>query len=206
MSGSKQASVPYVLIKKKDVLLDGTIIHQKNKLGLVNNNGRKIFANKIMTQYGEERLIDTVWRVPNIYPTGGGGIEIATFTEFSQQDRHKHKKGTEIYTVLKGTMQLFINDGDPLVLLEGDEIVILPNTVHEIVQQRSDERKDSEDFKLLVRVHSLNCYGASDKFIQFKPKGAWKLWKDLSKEQQRSAYKRQAAYNATEPTTFDATL
>jgi len=182
--------VPFVLIKNEYVLLDSEIIQQENKLGRLNNNGRKILATNIREDFGEELINNPIWRVPKILPTGDGGIEIATFTEFANQDRHKHLQGTEIYTVLKGQLKIYINDEGPLILNELDEVVILPGTVHEVVQNKSGIRANNESFELVVRVHSINSYGEQDKYVQLEQDGKWELWRDLSKEKRMLAYKK----------------
>lgn len=185
--------VPFVLIKKEYALLDSEILRQENKLGQFNNNGRRVLATTLRKDLGETLIDDPVWRAPQLLPTGTGGIEVGTFTEFTHQDRHKHIKGTEIYTVLKGTLELFINDEGPYVLHESDEVVILPDTVHEIVQKNTGTRKNNEDFEVVVRVHSVNCFGPFDKYVQLVPDGPWEVWQALTKEQQMTAYRKHAA-------------
>ncbi|MCP5158625.1 MAG: cupin domain-containing protein [Gammaproteobacteria bacterium] len=184
--------VPFVLVRNECVALDGEMAQLDNKLGKANNNGRKILATTVMEAFGE-KLIDTpIWSAPKILPTSEGGIEIATFTEYSGQDRHKHHAGLEIYTVLKGKMEILINDEGPFVLNAMDEVVILPDTIHEVIQKKPNQAKPgSDEFALLVRVHSVNCLGESDKYVQLEAGGQWMCWKDLTKKQRSSAYKMQ---------------
>lgn len=189
MNTHKYFPVSFVLIKKDKVLLDVEVIDKENKLGRLNNNGRKILALNVKKEFGEELINAPVWKAPQILPTGEGGIEISTFTEYSKQDRHKHLKGTEIYTVLKGTMEIFIND-EPYILNELDEVVILPGTVHEVAQQNSGERKNIDSFELVVRVHSINCFGESDKYVQLEQDGKWESWENLSNEKRKRTYKK----------------
>jgi len=184
-----KSPVPYVLITlnnvEKDAHVKGLDIR---KLEDPNNNGRKIFASSIMSHKGEALIDKEEWRAPAIYPTGDGGIEISTFTEFSCQDRHRHERGTEIYTVLRGQLQLYINDGEIQTLKEGDEIVILPGTVHQVCKPIYRLGK-KDNFELVVRVHSISCYGEDDKYVQMTPDGEWLKWRSLSVQQRKNAYK-----------------
>ena len=105
-----------------------------------------------------------------------GGFEIASFTEFSAQDRHKHDRAVEIYTVLEGRMEMYIDDAGPYLFGSGDEVVILPGTVHEIVQKKRRARNPGEPFDMLVRVHVIGCYGAEDKYVQVEAGQEWRRW------------------------------
>jgi mannose-6-phosphate isomerase-like protein (cupin superfamily) len=191
MSQHTQYPVSHVLITRQNAEKDAEIIGQKNKLGESNNNGRKVFATSIMHKFGEAHIREPLWKAPSVIPTGKGGLELATFTEYSCQDRHKHQRGIEIYTVLKGIMKIYINDTGPHLLHAGDEIVILPGTIHEVIQQKQGDREKESAFELIVRVHSVYCHGAEDKYVQLKSDGQWLKWSDLSKAQRFSAYKQQ---------------
>src|SRR5947209_11436879 len=152
-------AVPFIRISRASVERDAGP-GAANKLENSDNTGRKICATSVMPEYGERTLAGTDWTAPAVLPTGPGGFEIATFTEFSAQDRHKHEKAIEIYTVLEGSMDIYIDDGGPYTLRAGDELVILPGTVHEIVQRNRSARKPGQPFEVLVRVHVIGCYGA----------------------------------------------
>jgi mannose-6-phosphate isomerase-like protein (cupin superfamily) len=158
------------------------------KLEIPGNNGRKIFATSVMPQKGEIVIDNETWSAPAVYPTGDGGIEIANVTEFCSQDRHMHNRATEIYTVLKGQLGLFINDKEIPVLNEGDEIVVLPGTVHQVCKPSCSLEK-KESFDLLVRVHSICCYGEDDKYVQLEQGGEWVKWSTLTPELRVNAYK-----------------
>lgn len=208
----------YIVIRKDLVVLDAEAVGGGNKLGERNNNGRKILARDVW-QGKEERISQPLWHAPCVFPTGGvrpaedplddavinvrkpdgveaevplsGNLQVATFTEFSGQDRHMHRRGIETYTVLRGRMEILLNDEGPLLLNEGDEVIVFPWTIHEVIQQRTDARQPYRDFELLVRVHTINCPGDEDKFVQLKAGGEWVCWKDLTREQKAAAYKRQ---------------
>jgi quercetin dioxygenase-like cupin family protein len=192
MSELNSHPVPFVLIPSNHVERDAELTGGENKLGKKGNNGRRILATSVWTESGEFAISEPVWQVPAIYPTGGGGLEVSTFTEFSGQDRHMHRKGIEIYTVLKGTLQIYIND-QLLKLHTMDEVVILPNAIHEVVQTQHRDRRPGEDFSLLVRVHSINCHGELDKYVQMARGGPWLCWADLTTQERACAYKRQGA-------------
>jgi len=186
MAPISNAAVPYVLITKDAVLHDATPAGQKNKLLIPGNNGRRMLATEALPKFDEYPITSPEWAAPAILPTGPGGIEIGTFTEFSRQDRHRHAKATEIYTVLRGVCRVRLNDEAPLTLQEGDELVVLPGTVHQIIETMAAPRRDG-DLALLVRVHAINCHGDADKFVQMEEGGAWMVWRDLTAEQRRLA-------------------
>ncbi|MEW6618835.1 MAG: cupin domain-containing protein [bacterium] len=81
--------------------------------------------------------------------------EVAVFNQRATQDRHYHKRGTEIYMVLEGTMVINVGEHDYLVS-HGDMIVVNPNAIHEV---------KPEETEFLCCVVTLNCGGASDKFV-----------------------------------------
>ena len=191
MAQPTRLPVPYVLITLTNAENDAAPPGETpRKIEKLDNNGRKVFATAVMQQFGEKLITEPVWKAPQVFPTGNGGIEIATFTEFSSQDRHIHEKGWEIYTVLRGNLEIYIDDNRPPVsLAQGDEIVIPPGTVHQVVRPDSPTPVGSGPFQLLVRVHSISCYGVDDKYVQTFKDGPWVKWSDLSKDQQANAYK-----------------
>ena len=191
MSVINSHPVPFVLILRNHVERDAELTGGENKLGKKGNNGRRILATSVWTESGEFAISEPIWKVPAVYPTGDGGLEVSTFTEFSGQDRHMHRKGIEIYTVLKGTLQIYIDD-QLLTLHSMDEVVILPNAIHEVVQTQHRDRPPGESFGLLVRVHSINCHGEFDKYVQLSHVGEWRCWAELTTEERACAYKRQS--------------
>ena len=151
--------VPYLVLGKTEVEADWKL----HVLPKVKNNGRKVLVNEIYPKT-EVEAIKNEWNsvpLPDKTPvvvTGIGGIEVATFTQEAGQDCHKHLIGTEIYTVLSGEMKIRLNEEEPPVTLsQGDEIVIFPGTVHEVLPEGS---------QFLTRVHSINCYGDKDKYVK----------------------------------------
>jgi quercetin dioxygenase-like cupin family protein len=116
-----------------------------------------------------------------VLTTGPGGIEIATCDERAGQDRHLHRLGTECYTVLEGTLHILINDEGPVELHAGDELVVLPGTVHQVA-------RTSDPF--LVRVHATRCYGDDDKYVQLARDGDWLSWSSLSRHDRQRAYRK----------------
>lgn len=164
--------VSHFIVKYLDAIADP-------KLALIGNNGRKFLVNKIYEnkECHIQKGLDSkspdfvIWKadvdgkVP-ILEIGCGGTEVATFTEQARQDRHKHLIGTEFYMVLEGKMKIKIHDKE-IELNEKDEVIILPDTVHEITP---------DNYKFVTRVHSVNCYGENDKYIEIDNK--WKLAKE----------------------------
>ncbi len=189
MLNTARFPVPYVLITLENAEEDAVPLRGgEKKIARPGNNGRKILATEVVHEYGEELITNPIWKAPQVFPTGAGGIEIATFTEFSGQDRHMHEKGIEMYTVLRGEVQIYINDVLLPTLVSGDEIVILPGTVHQIVRPKDLIPAEADDFQLLVRVHSISCHGAEDKYVQLDPHGPWLRWSDLSMAERDAAY------------------
>jgi mannose-6-phosphate isomerase-like protein (cupin superfamily) len=81
--------------------------------------------------------------------------ELAVFNETAPQDRHYHRKATEIYFVLEGQLLIEIEHVDHL-LYGGDAIVVLPGAVHHI---------KPSGHRFLCRVISIDCAGPADKFV-----------------------------------------
>lgn len=81
-------------------------------------------------------------------------VEVAVFTHDATQDRHLHKTGTEIYTVLEGEMWIEV-EGEDYRLLAGDMIVVNPGAAHEVKPHGTE---------FLCRVVTANCGGRSDKY------------------------------------------
>jgi len=80
--------------------------------------------------------------------------ELAAFSEVAPQDRHYHKKGTEIYTVLEGEMWIEV-EGKVHHLEEGDIIVVNPGVVHQVLREGI----------FIAQVITVNCGGKDDKFV-----------------------------------------
>ncbi len=126
------------------------------------NNGRKILVNSIYRKT-EKAIRNPEWkpapktRKTPVLETGLGGIELATFTHEAFQDCHMHILATEIYIVLEGKMKMRLNDRQNVLLCAGDELIILPGTVHEVLP---------EGHRFLTRVHTVNCSGDGDKYVR----------------------------------------
>ena len=156
--------ISHLVLRKEKVKADWKLHVQPEE----ENNGRKVLVNEIYISK-EFHAQETEWEPGSqtdkspVFETGFGGVEVSTFTNEAGQDCHKHLIATEIYTVLEGRMRMRIDETDPPLMLEsGDEVIILPNTVHEVLP-------GSDSF--LTRVHSINCYGDRDKYV--KRNGKW---------------------------------
>jgi mannose-6-phosphate isomerase-like protein (cupin superfamily) len=84
--------------------------------------------------------------------------EISFFNQWASQDRHYHKKGTEIYSVVEGEMLIEVEEVNHQ-LHEGDMIIINPGRIHEVIKLPGRS-------EFLCQVIAVNFGGASDKFIQ----------------------------------------
>ena len=121
--------------------------------------GRKILVTELYT-HTEKEATELEWEPP----TDSGkcpiqimkDTEIAVFTNHTLQDCHYHKRGTEIYTVLKGKMRIEIEQQD-ILLLAGDMIVVNPGTSHEV-------KPDGSEF--ICQVIIVNCAGKADKYVR----------------------------------------
>jgi quercetin dioxygenase-like cupin family protein len=157
----RKAGTRFLVITRREAAAD-------KKLRSRGNNGRKVLVNDLYPDR-EKPALSALWKSANapaktpVVETGKGGIEITTFTQTAKQDRHKHLRGTECYVVLRGRMKIRLDEGQPLVLSAGDECVIFPGTVHEIIPAG----------KFLTRVHSIDCYGTDDKYVE--KDGSWVL-------------------------------
>jgi quercetin dioxygenase-like cupin family protein len=60
-------------------------------------------------------------------------------------------------------MSIKIGNNPAIDLGCGDEIIVLPGTVHEVIS--------NETTSFLTRVHSVNCHGDRDKYM--RKKGIW---------------------------------
>lgn len=149
--------VSHILLRKAAVKQDWKLRSEPGK----KNNGRKVLVNGIYPAT-ETPLHSPPWepgppegKTP-VFETGSGGIEIATFNQNARQDRHKHRISTEIYTVLEGVMTIEV-EGERIELAAGDELVILPDTIHEVIDSGTE---------FLTRVHAIACHGDADKYIE----------------------------------------
>lgn len=79
--------------------------------------------------------------------------EIAVFNHLAKQDRHFHKRGTEIYIVAEGTMVMEI-EGSWVTLHAGDMIIVNPSSVHKV--------ENASEF--LCHVITVDCGGSGDKY------------------------------------------
>ena len=156
----RKSNIGFLVLRLKNAAAD-------KKLCEPSSNGRKVLVSKIYPDE-EKSASERVWKstvVPEKTPvveTGIGGLEVSTFSEKAKQTRHKHLRATECYTVLKGAMTIRLDNSPPVVLHAGDEIIVFPLTIHEIVRKR----------KFLTRVHSVNTHGKDDKYVERN--GRWK--------------------------------
>lgn len=118
---------------------------------------RKVLVTEIYPEKEEEVLLSE----GQIHSHGKAPVqimkdsEIAFFNQNASQDKHYHKEGTEIYTVLEGEMDINV-EGQEYTLLQGDTIVVHPHAVHQI---------KSRNVPFLASVITINCHGVYDKFI-----------------------------------------
>lgn len=120
---------------------------------------RKVVVTEL---YPEEHEAEKVTWLPPITATGQcpvlltDNIETAFFTQAAHQDRHYHRQGTEIYTVLEGQMLIEIAD-HTYRLGASDTVIVNPGSIHQILPEASQ--------RFLCQVINLNCGGRADKYI-----------------------------------------
>ena len=73
--------------------------------------------------------------------------EMGVFNDQAVQDRHYHKKATEIYSLVEGQMIIEI-DGTDHLLYGGDMVIVRPHAVHLI---------KSKGHRFLCRVIAIDC-------------------------------------------------
>jgi mannose-6-phosphate isomerase-like protein (cupin superfamily) len=119
---------------------------------------RKILVTEVYS-HREEAATELIWGPPtdsNKCPVQlMRDTEIAIFTQGASQDRHYHKTGTEIYTVLEGRMVIEV-EGTDYSLAAGDMIVVNPFAVHQV---------KPEGTEFLCWLVTANCGGVSDKYL-----------------------------------------
>jgi len=130
-ASAEKNRLSYLLVNKANVATD-------RRLKDNNNTGRRIIARELKGL--SVATPSTLWLPPTknapswVIPTGEGGFEMSTCNELTAQDRHFHKMAIEIYSVLEGRMIIMVNDRR-LSLEVGDEVVIFPRTIHEVLQE-----------------------------------------------------------------------
>ena len=165
------AKPPYLVLRREKVKADWKL---KRRAG-ARNNGRKVLVNRLYAET-EEHARSPAWaagpeagKTP-VVETGAGGLEVSTITHEAAQDYHKHLLATEVYTVLEGTMRMRLGEpGESVVLAAGDEVIVLPGTAHEVLNE------DGEPF--LARVHAVNSHGDADKYVKLD--GEWRPVREL---------------------------
>jgi quercetin dioxygenase-like cupin family protein len=80
--------------------------------------------------------------------------EMALFNHETEQNRHYHEEGTEIYEAIEGEVVVEV-EGKTYCLEQHDTLVVHPFSVHEV-------KKGEVQF--LCKVITLNCGGEKDKF------------------------------------------
>jgi mannose-6-phosphate isomerase-like protein (cupin superfamily) len=123
------------------------------------SRGRKILVTKLYP-LTEKEAAEVEWQPPKQLEKCPVQLmrdtEMAVFTDRTSQDRHYHKKGTEVYTVLNGEMTIEIDQQD-FSLSTGDAIVVNPGTPHQV---------KPGDKEFVCQVICINCSGETDKYVQ----------------------------------------
>lgn len=94
-------------------------------------------------------------------------FEFAIFNNSTPQDKHYHKLGTEIYTLLEGEMEIEVNECFALLslqveqklhtLTQGDTVIVNPGAIHLVHSKK--------DCWFLCQVTTIDCGGVRDKFV-----------------------------------------
>jgi quercetin dioxygenase-like cupin family protein len=146
----KYKGPPVFIIPFRSLKKDAQLMKDKD-------GARKLLVTEIWDSI-EELATECYWLTPDekyknqVLRTAN--VEMAVFSHYATQDRHFHKLGTEIYSVLEGKMDIEINETTH-TLERGDTIVVRPGTIHQVIKNKP----------FLCQVVSANCHGQSDKFI-----------------------------------------
>lgn len=134
-------------------------VKSDNALHKDGRGARKLLVTELYPKT-EEKATEVDWKAH--LPSGKCPVQVmkdsefAFFTHGAKQDRHYHKKGTEIYMVLEGNMKIEV-EGIDYDLSIGDMIIVNPKAVHEVKPEKGTE--------FLCRVLTVNCGGESDKYL-----------------------------------------
>ena len=142
---------PAALLVKLDVVKGDVALRPGGR------GNRKIVVTQLFP--GERESTDLLWQPPeDAGPCPvqlAEDFEVAVFTQETAQDRHYHKRATEIYTVLEGEMDIEI-DGTVYSLVRGDIMVVNPGTIHQVQVEGS---------RFLCSVLTANSGGVADKTV-----------------------------------------
>jgi len=151
---TKAETPSYILARRIDIESDAAL--DRSVKGA--RGARKLAVTRLWPDR-EEYIQNCCWSPTRVGQPAkvleGEGFELAYFTERAKQDRHYHRQGTEIYTLIEGLMDIEI-EGDRVRLQPGDSIIVRAGAVHEI--ENGGER-------FLAQVVTINCGGESDKFV-----------------------------------------
>lgn len=132
-------------------------IENDNLLKKEGAGSRKLLVTEIWDSI-EEKTTERHWQAPNEGDMNQvlltANIELGIFTHLASQERHYHKLGTEVYSVLDGEMDIKVDDS-LYTLKRGDTIVVRPGTIHEILKTKP----------FLCKVINANCHGKIDKVL-----------------------------------------
>ncbi|MBI1929192.1 cupin domain-containing protein [Candidatus Poribacteria bacterium] len=133
-------------------------LKEDRALSTGNRGARKLIVTTLYDQK-EKQASEAIWKSPlgseKCPVLVMEKMEAAVFNQQASQDCHYHKEGTEIYMVIEGNMLIAV-EGTDYVLSEGDMIVVNPEAVHQV---------KPEGTEFICRVITVNCGGASDKYV-----------------------------------------
>ena len=142
---------PALLIRSSDLARDPALGHG-------GRGARKLLVTELRADK-EREANATLWEPPldgRLCPVlVTEDTELAVFNQDTPQDRHRHLRGTEIYWVIEGTMEIEV-EGTRHQLGAGDLIVVNPGAVHEVLRCGS----------FVSGVLTSDCGGVSDKFVE----------------------------------------
>ncbi len=104
---------------------------------------------------GKERVADSpFWEVGDgpVPVLVGNRTEMAYFTHLTPETCHAHDQATEVYTVLKGEMHIWV-DGVVYIVPQFGSIIIPPGLAHEVLHET----------EFWCQVVASNSGGPSDK-------------------------------------------
>ncbi len=168
-----------LLVRLADIKRDSRFLQK-------GSNGRKVCVTEMYPKT-ERSPKGLLWTPGDVIEVGEGGAEISYVNDGAGQDRHLHRKATEEFLVVEGSMGIRLREDGEIRQIQAGEYPILfeecasvePGTPHQVLRNTP----------FVAIVVATDSGGPGDKFVQLEPDGEWICWTQLSPEQRQMAYR-----------------